>query len=82
MKTKAQYKVKNWNVYDAALKQRGRVLLLKSLNILQFLSPGVMLRDSDPQLQQLKALAVQYRQVIKTYLKLSISEKYTPIAIA
>ncbi|WP_308189893.1 plasmid replication protein, CyRepA1 family [Nostoc sp. XA010] len=58
------------------------VLVLKSLNILQFLSPGVMLRGSDPELQQLKALAVQYRQVIKTYLKLSISDKYTPIMIA
>ncbi|OUL36029.1 hypothetical protein BV372_09030 [Nostoc sp. T09] len=25
MKTKAQYKVKNWNAYDAALKQRGSI---------------------------------------------------------
>ncbi|MBW4431130.1 MAG: transposase [Pelatocladus maniniholoensis HA4357-MV3] len=25
MKTKAQYKVRNWNAYDAALKQRGSI---------------------------------------------------------
>ncbi|MBW4427834.1 MAG: transposase [Nostoc desertorum CM1-VF14] len=25
MKTKAQYKVKNWNAYDVALKQRGSI---------------------------------------------------------
>ncbi|WP_445638157.1 transposase [Nostoc sp. DSM 114161] len=25
MKTKAQYKVKNWNAYDAALKLRGSI---------------------------------------------------------
>jgi hypothetical protein len=25
MKTKAQYKVKNWNAYDASLKQRGSI---------------------------------------------------------
>jgi hypothetical protein len=25
MKTKAQYKVRNWNAYDASLKQRGSI---------------------------------------------------------
>ncbi|MCC5669514.1 hypothetical protein LC653_38270 [Nostoc sp. CHAB 5784] len=58
------------------------VLLLKNLNLLQFLTPDVQLRGSDEKMVEFKALAVQHRHVIKNYLNVSISEKHTPIAIA
>jgi hypothetical protein len=58
------------------------VLLLKNLNLLQFLTPGVQLRESDEQMVEFKALAVTHQHVIKNYLNVSISEKHTPIAIA
>ncbi len=58
------------------------VLLLESLNLLQFLTPDVQLRGSDEKMQEFKALAVTHRHVIKNYLHVSISEKHTPIAIA
>lgn len=57
------------------------VLLLESLNIPHFLTPGVMFRGSDVELQQLKALAVQHRHIIKNYLGVSISEGLSEIAI-
>jgi hypothetical protein len=58
------------------------VLLLESLNLLQFLTPEVRLRSSDEKMLEFKAVAVQHRHVIKKYLHVSISEKHTPIAIA
>ncbi len=58
------------------------VLLLESLNLLQFLTPDVQLRGSDEKMLEFKALAVTHRHVIKNYLNVSISEKHTPIAIA
>jgi hypothetical protein len=58
------------------------VMLLESLNLLQFLTPEVQLRGSDSRMQQLKALAVQNRHVIKNYLDVSISEGLTSVAIA
>ncbi|WP_223270093.1 plasmid replication protein, CyRepA1 family [Nostoc sp. 'Peltigera membranacea cyanobiont' 213] len=58
------------------------VLLLESLNLLQFLTPDVQLRGSDEKMLEFKALAVKHRHVIKNYLHVSISEKLTSIAIA
>ncbi len=58
------------------------VLLLESLNLLQFLTPDVQLRGSDERMLEFKALAVQHRHVIKNYLNVSISEKLTPVTIA
>ena len=58
------------------------VLLLESLNLLQFLTPEVQLRGSDEKMLEFKALAVTHRHVIKNYLNVSISEKLTPVAIA
>jgi hypothetical protein len=58
------------------------VLLLESLNLLQFLTPDVQLRGSDEKMVEFKALAVKHRHVIKNYLNVSISEKLTPVAIA
>jgi hypothetical protein len=57
------------------------ILLLESLNIGHFLTPGVMFRGSDVELQQLKILAVQHRHIIKNYLGVSISEGLSGIAI-
>jgi Domain of unknown function (DUF3854) len=57
------------------------ILLLESLNIGHFLTPGVMFRGSDMELQQLKVLAVQHRYIIKNYLGVSISEGLSGIAI-
>jgi hypothetical protein len=57
------------------------VLLLESLNISHFLTPGVMFRGSDMELQKLKALAVQHQCIIKNYLGVSISEGLSGIAI-
>jgi hypothetical protein len=58
------------------------VMLLENLNLLQLLTPGVQLRGTDDKMQELKALAVQNRHVIKNYLNVSISSKHTPVAIA
>ncbi len=58
------------------------VLLLENLQLLQFLTPDVQLRESDEKMVEFKALAVTHRHVIKNYLNVSISEKLTPIAIA
>ncbi len=58
------------------------VMLLENLNLLQLLTPGVMLRGTDDKMQELKALAVQHRHVLKNYLAVTICEKHTPIAIA
>jgi hypothetical protein len=44
------------------------MLLLEELNIRYFLTPGVMFRGSDVELQNLKALAVQHRYFIRDYL--------------
>lgn len=57
------------------------VLLLENLKISYFLTPGVMFRGSDPQLQQLKALAVQHKYIIRNYLGISISEELGAITI-
>ena len=57
------------------------VLLLENLKISYFLTPEVMFRGSDPQLQQFKALAVQHRYIIRNYLGISISEKLGAITI-
>jgi hypothetical protein len=58
------------------------ILLLENLNIGHFLTPGVMFRGSDVELQQLKALAVQHRYIIRDYLGVSISEGLSEIVIA
>ncbi|WP_208766637.1 hypothetical protein [Nostoc flagelliforme] len=57
------------------------VLLLESLNLLQFLTPDVQLRGSDEKMVEFKALALKHRHVIKNYLNVTISEKLTSIAI-
>jgi hypothetical protein len=58
------------------------VLLLEELNIGYFLTPGVMFRGSDVELQELKGKAVQYRQIIRNYLGVSVSERMSCVAIA
>ncbi|MEH2120872.1 hypothetical protein [Nostoc sp.] len=58
------------------------VLLMESLNLLQFLTPDVQLRGTDSKMLEFKALAVVHRHVIKNYLNVSISEKLTPVAFA
>jgi hypothetical protein len=58
------------------------VLLLEKLNLLQFLASGERLRGSDEAMQELKAIAVENRYLIKTCLNVTISEKFTSIAIA
>jgi Domain of unknown function (DUF3854) len=58
------------------------VLLLEELNIRYFLTPGVMFRGSDVELQKLKSLAVQHRYFIRDYLGVSVSEGLSEIAIA
>jgi hypothetical protein len=58
------------------------VLLLEDLNIRHFLTPGVMFRGSDVELQLLKATAVQHRHIIRNYLGVSVSEKMSCVAIA
>ncbi|MBW4689258.1 MAG: DUF3854 domain-containing protein [Komarekiella atlantica HA4396-MV6] len=58
------------------------VLLLERLNLLQFLTPGERLRGSDEAMQELKALALKHRYVLKNHLNVSVSEKLTPVAIA
>lgn len=35
MKTKAKYKVRNWNAYDAALKQRGSITFWVSEEVVE-----------------------------------------------
>ncbi|MCV3216673.1 hypothetical protein OGM63_24745 [Plectonema radiosum NIES-515] len=57
------------------------VLLLEELNIRYFLTPGIMFRGSDVELQKLKALAVQHRYFIRDYLGVSVSEGLSGIAI-
>jgi hypothetical protein len=59
----------------------GYILLLESLNINHFLTPGIMFRGSDVELQQLKVLAVQHRHIIKNYLGVSILEGLSAVAI-
>ncbi|MEH1962141.1 MAG: hypothetical protein V7L05_20150 [Nostoc sp.] len=58
------------------------MLLLENLNLLQFLKPGEHLRGSDEAMQELKKAAMENRYLIKTCLNVTISEKFTPIAIA
>jgi hypothetical protein len=57
------------------------VLLLEELNIRYFLTPGIMFRGSDVELQKLKALAVKHRYFIRDYLGVSVSEGMSAIAI-
>jgi hypothetical protein len=57
------------------------VLLLEEFNIRYFLTPGVMFRGSDAELQNLKALAVKHRYFIRDYLGVSVSEGLSAIAI-
>jgi hypothetical protein len=58
------------------------VLLLEDLNICHFLTPGVMFRGSDVELQELKGKAVKHRQIIRNYLGVSVSEGMSEVAIA
>ncbi|MEA5573498.1 plasmid replication protein, CyRepA1 family [Calothrix sp. UHCC 0171] len=58
------------------------VLLLEDLNIRYFLTSGVMFRGSDDELRELKSKAVQYRQIIRNYLGVSVSERMSEVAIA
>jgi hypothetical protein len=58
------------------------VLLLEKLNLLELLKPGVKLRSSDAEMQELKRVALENRYFIKTSLNVSISEKLTPVGIA
>jgi hypothetical protein len=57
------------------------VLLLEEFNIRYFLTPGVMFRGSDVELQNLKALTVKHRYFIRDYLGVSVSEGLSAIAI-
>jgi hypothetical protein len=57
------------------------VLLLEELNIGHFLTPGLMFRGSDVELQHLKAMLVQHRYIIKNFLGVSVSERLSAIAI-
>ncbi|MEA5504994.1 hypothetical protein VB735_18160 [Halotia wernerae UHCC 0503] len=50
--------------------------------MLKFLTPGECLRGSDEAMQELKKVAMENRYLIKTCLNVTISEKFTPIAIA
>ncbi|RCJ32126.1 hypothetical protein A6769_28635 [Nostoc punctiforme NIES-2108] len=50
--------------------------------MLQLLTPGECLRGSDEAMQELKKMAMENRYLIKTCLNVTISEKFTPIAIA
>jgi hypothetical protein len=56
-------------------------LLLEELNIPYFLTSEVMFRGSDVELQNLKALAVKHRYIIRDYLGVSISEGLSAVAI-
>jgi hypothetical protein len=58
------------------------VLLLEELNIRHFLTPGIMFRGSDVELQNLKALAVQHRYIIRDYLGVSVSEGMSAMPLA
>ncbi|WP_245911844.1 hypothetical protein [Brunnivagina elsteri] len=58
------------------------VLILEKLNISYFLTPGIMFRGTYVELQQLKALAVKHRYVIRDYLGVSVSEGMSEVAIA
>jgi hypothetical protein len=58
------------------------VLILEELNIRYFLTPGVMFRGSDVELQNLKALAVKHRYFIRDYLGVSVSGGMSEVAIA
>jgi hypothetical protein len=58
------------------------VLILEELNIRHFLTPGIMFRGSDVELQKLKALAVKHRYFIRDYLGVSVSEGLSEVAIA
>ncbi|MBD2492113.1 hypothetical protein [Aulosira sp. FACHB-615] len=58
------------------------VRLLEELKLLQLLTPGVRLRGSDEEMQQLKRAAVENRYLIKTCLNVTVSDKLTPLAIA
>jgi hypothetical protein len=71
-----------WKPDFNSCQMMSAVLLLESLGILQLLTPGERLRGSDEKLQQLKALALKHRYVLKNHLNVSISEKLTPIALA
>jgi hypothetical protein len=57
------------------------VMLLEKLNIPQLLNPEVEWRSSSPQLQEMRRLAVEYKQVIRDFLGVSVSEKDSAIAI-
>ncbi|WP_371416871.1 plasmid replication protein, CyRepA1 family [Dolichospermum sp. UHCC 0259] len=57
------------------------VMLLEELNISQLFNADVEFRSSNPELQKLRLLAVEHKQVIKNYLGISISEKDSAIAI-
>ncbi|AFZ28286.1 DNA/RNA helicase, superfamily II (plasmid) [Cylindrospermum stagnale PCC 7417] len=57
------------------------VLLLEKLNVSQLFNAEVEFRSSDVELQKLRSLAVEHKQVIKNYLGVSISEKDSAIAI-
>ncbi|MEA5551785.1 plasmid replication protein, CyRepA1 family [Anabaena cylindrica UHCC 0172] len=57
------------------------VMLLEELKISQLFNGDVEFRSSDVELQKLRSLAVQHKQVIKNYLGVSISQKDSAIAI-
>ncbi|AFZ57637.1 plasmid replication protein, CyRepA1 family (plasmid) [Anabaena sp. PCC 7938] len=57
------------------------VMLLEELNISQLFNTDVEFRSSDVELQEMRSLAVEHKQVIKNYLGVSISEKDSAIAI-
>ncbi len=57
------------------------VLILEELNIRHFLTPGIMFRGSDVELQNLKALAVKHRYFIRDYLGISVSEGMSAIRL-
>ncbi|WP_414541730.1 plasmid replication protein, CyRepA1 family [Nostoc sp. CCY0012] len=84
-RAKAQAEAGNGAIWKPDFNQQQMmpaVMLIEELKILEFLTPGVKLRGSLPELLALKAIAVQHRYTIQNYLGITISEKLTPIAIA
>jgi hypothetical protein len=57
------------------------VLILEKLNISYFLTPGIMFRSFNVELQQLKNKAVQHRHIIRNYLGVSVSEGMSAIPL-
>jgi hypothetical protein len=58
------------------------VRLLENLNVLELLKLDRFWKGTDPFLQEMAATVKKHKQIIKNYLKLTVSDKDSPIAIA